>query len=228
MSFDPRQIRPDYDVYSADGEDLGDVEEVREGYLVVRKGLLFPHEHYIPFAAITRVEPDSVYLNVTKDQVEQQGWDEAPAAGAYQGRAAYGAETGAGPTEGERTVQLREEELRARKRPVEAGEVGLRKEVVSEQKTMDVPVTHEEAVVERRPVDRQPADRPIGEGETIKVPLREERVEVEKQPVVREEVEIGKRQVQDTERVSDTVRREEVRLEGEGDVDVRGDEPRRR
>jgi uncharacterized protein (TIGR02271 family) len=124
--------------------------------------------------------------------------------------------------EDERTLELREEELRARKEMVEAGEVGLHKEVVSEQKTMDVPVTREEAYVERRPVDRQPADRPIGEGETIKVPLREERVEVEKRPVVYEEVEVGKRPVQETRQVSDTVRREEVRLDREGDATVRG------
>jgi uncharacterized protein (TIGR02271 family) len=144
-------------------------------------------------------------------------------------REAWAGDTGPamGHAEQGRTVELREEELRARKTPVQAGEVGLHKEVVSEQKTMDVPVTREEAVVERRPVDRRPADRPIGEDESIKVPLREERVEVEKRPVVTEEVEVGKRPVQETERVSGTVRREEARVEGEGDVDVRGDEPRR-
>ena len=87
----------------------------------------------------------------------------------------------------------------------------------------------EEVEVERRPTERRPADRPIGEGagETIRVPVREEQVSVEKQPVVTEEVEVSKRPVQETERVSETVRREEARIEGEGDADVRGDEPRR-
>jgi len=84
-----------------------------------------------------------------------------------------------------------------------------------------VPVTREEVVVERHPVEPRPANRPISERETIEVPVREERVEVEKQPVVYEEVEIGKRQVQETEQVSGTVRREEARIEREGDVDVR-------
>jgi uncharacterized protein (TIGR02271 family) len=45
------------------------------------------------------------------------------------------------------------------------------------------------------------------------VPLSEERARVEKQPVVREEVRVGKRAVQDTERVSDQGRREELRVE---------------
>ena len=49
-------------------------------------------------------------------------------------------------------IELREEELRVEKERVEAGEVRLRKEVVKENKTIDVPVTHEEVVVEKRPV----------------------------------------------------------------------------
>jgi Domain of unknown function (DUF2382)/Heat induced stress protein YflT len=61
--------------------------------------------------------------------------------------------------EAERTVQLREEELQARKTPVETGEVRLGKDVVEERKSVEVPVTREEVYVERRPVDR-PADRP--------------------------------------------------------------------
>jgi len=120
-----------------------------------------------------------------------------------------------------RTVELREEELRARKEMVETGAVELGKEVVSEQRTLDVPVTREEVVVERHPVQGRPSDRPIGAGETIEIPVREEHVELEKQAVVYEEVEVGKRQVQDTERVSGTVRREEARVEREGDVTVR-------
>src|SRR5919199_363163 len=60
-----------------------------------------------------------------------------------------------GASEG--AVQLREEELRTRKESVETGQVSLGKEVVEEQKSLEVPVTREEVYVERRPVDR-PAD----------------------------------------------------------------------
>jgi uncharacterized protein (TIGR02271 family) len=121
-----------------------------------------------------------------------------------------------------RTVELREDELRARKEQVAAGEVELHKEVVTEEKTIDVPVTHEEVVIDRHAVPPHPSNRPIGEDQTIRVPVREERVELEKQPVVYEEVEIGKRQIEGTEHVSGTTRREELRVENEGNVDVRG------
>ncbi len=76
----------------------------------------------------------------------------------------------------------------------------------------------------RHPVERHPSDRPIEAGaeRTIEVLVREERVDVEKQAVVYEEVGVGKRQVTETEQVSGTARREEARVEREGDVDVRG------
>jgi len=117
-------------------------------------------------------------------------------------------------------VQLREEQFSANKQSVETGAVGIRKEVVTEQQSIDVPVSREEVVIERHPASDQPSDTPIGEGETYKVPVRKEQVTVDKQPVVREEVSLGKRQVQDTQRVSDTVQREEARIEREGDAPI--------
>jgi uncharacterized protein (TIGR02271 family) len=119
------------------------------------------------------------------------------------------------------TLQLREEELQARKTSVESGQVTLGKEVVEERKTLEVPVTREEVYVERHAVDR-PADRPIeaGAGQTIEVPVRQEQVELEKRPVVYEEVGVNKQQVVETQHVSDTVRREELRVDKEGDVNL--------
>jgi uncharacterized protein (TIGR02271 family) len=119
-------------------------------------------------------------------------------------------------------VELREEELRVEKERVQAGEVRLRKEVVSEERTVEVPVTREEVVIERRPAaSGREAGGTIDEGEEIRIPLMEEEVRVEKTPVVREEVSLRKEQVQDTERVSETLRREEARIDQTGDTNVR-------
>jgi uncharacterized protein (TIGR02271 family) len=124
--------------------------------------------------------------------------------------------------EGKERLELREEDLRAAKERVQTGEARVRKEVVSEEKTIDVPVTREEVVVERRPVSGRPAaGADLKEGEEIRIPVTEEKVRVEKTPVVKEEVTVGKRRVQETERVRDTVRREEVRVEEEGDAHLR-------
>jgi uncharacterized protein (TIGR02271 family) len=124
---------------------------------------------------------------------------------------------------GDKTMQLREEELHARTTPVQKGEVAVHKEIVTEHKTIDVPVMREEVVIERRPVSGDAACTTgtiTPEGE-IRIPVKEEQVNVEKETVVKEEVSIGKRQVHDTEKVSGTVRKEQVRVEKDGDVDVR-------
>jgi len=124
------------------------------------------------------------------------------------------------------TIEVKEERLRADKQPVEAGEVRVRKEVHTETKTIDVPVEREEVFIERTPVHGRAAASGISSdtlraGEEIRIPVKEEKVKVSKEAVVTEEVKVGKRTVQDTERVSGQVRKEEVKVEQTGDVDVR-------
>jgi len=92
--------------------------------------------------------------------------------------------------------------------------------VVNETKTLEVPVTREEVVIERRPASGQASSSDIRAGEEIRIPVKEEQVRTDKQTVVKEEVSVGKRKVTDTEHVSDTVKKEQVKVERTGDVDV--------
>lgn len=208
------QIHEGMDVLDRDGESIGKCGETLGQFFNMDAGFLGMKEYYVPFSAITEVRDRSIFLNVVKADLDQMGWDQMPDERSTT--------TGASTTD---TMRLREEQLQARKSTVETGSVHLGKDVVEEQRTMDVPVTREEVYVERHPVDRRPSDKPIDatEGETVRVPVREEQVEVEKKPVVYEEVGVGKRVTQETQQVSDTVRREELRTDKEGDVDVRNE-----
>ncbi|MCM3796669.1 YsnF/AvaK domain-containing protein [Priestia megaterium] len=117
-------------------------------------------------------------------------------------------------TEGHRSVQLREEQLNVRKERGQTGEINLRKEIVEELRTIQVPVMREEVYVERRPViDGQYDGSPLTENEIIRIPIMEERVEVTKRPVVVEEVIIGKRKIQEIKEMKDTVLKEEAKIE---------------
>ena len=127
------------------------------------------------------------------------------------------------------TVQLREEELAARKQTIEAGRVSAGTEVVEQEQTLQVPVTREEVTIQRHAVDRRPSDEPISAtSEVLNVPVREEQVSLDKQAVVYEEVSLGTRAVQETHRVSDTVRKEVVDVDTTGDVDVNAQASERR
>jgi uncharacterized protein (TIGR02271 family) len=110
-------------------------------------------------------------------------------------------------------IQLLGEVLRVHKDRVSRGEVRIRKEVITETQTVQVPVTREELVVERRPVDQAtPATGSIGESE-FRIPLSEERASVDTSTVVREEVAVGKKPVQDVRDLTGEVRREELVVE---------------
>jgi len=155
----------------------------------------------------------------------QEAWSVLHSTGAYNHETAATARTAA---TGQQTVQVHEEELHARKQPVQTGEVRVRKDVITEHRTMDVPVTREEVVIERHPASGKTVPgASIRAGEEIRIPVREEQVHVEKTNVVKEEVSIGKRQVQGTEHVDGTVRKEEVRVETEGNVEVHDERTRR-
>src|SRR5438270_8942855 len=210
------QVHEGMDVLDRNGEKIGKAGETLGEFFNVDAGFLGMKEYYVPFDAVTEVRDNAVYLNVDKGEIDGLGWDSRP-------EERQSATTTSSRSQAD-TMRLREEQLQTRTTPVETGRVQVGKDVVEEQRTVDVPVSREEVVVERHPVDRRPADRPIDatESETIEVPVREEQVEVEKRPVVYEEVGVNKQRVVESEQVADTVRREELRVDKEGDVAVGG------
>lgn len=168
---------------------------------------------------LVTVYGDSQTANKATQILQANGADVGSAAAEWR-RPSAG--TSAMGTSGGRNIQLVGEILRVHKERVSRGEVRLRKEVVTEQQTIEVPTTREELVIDRVPVHgTEPADGEVGSGEKeIRIPLSEERVKVEKKPVVNEELHVGKREVQDTKRISDQVRHEELRTEGDAKEDV--------
>jgi uncharacterized protein (TIGR02271 family) len=120
----------------------------------------------------------------------------------------------------DRTIRLHEERLKVDKSPTRTGEVEVRKEVHTENKSITVPVEREEVVIVRRPAAGKAAAGDI-KAEEIRIPVKEEKVNVSKETVLKEEVNVGKRKVQDTQTVSDDVRVEELKVEEKGDAKVR-------
>ncbi len=138
----------------------------------------------------------------------------------------------------EDTMVRSEERLNVDKERVETGTARLRKYVVKDTETVEVPVEREELRVERTPIDGERAagaagaagagignDR-LGEDEAS-VTLHEERVNVEKKTVPVEEVSLGKETVRDTKTVREDVGHEEIEVDRgdkglrDGDIDGR-------
>jgi uncharacterized protein (TIGR02271 family) len=118
------------------------------------------------------------------------------------------------------SLQLHKEELDISKNNVDAGEVVLSKEVVEEQKTVDVPVMHEEVVIKRTPLNNERVDGGSISEEDIHIPVSQEQVDVNKYIVTTEEISASKRQVEETQHVQETLKHEEAHVNTTGTVDI--------
>jgi len=235
------EIDHGYTVYAADGEKVGDVQDVQPHYLTVSKGFFFPSERYVPVSAITDVRDEDVYLSVSKDQIDAQGWDTVPAAQTYTDTdtTTYREMDQTRSTDtlvGERTtgsvdstdddvrMPVMEEQLSVGKHEVRRGLVRVHKRVTEEQASVNVPLREETVHVERHAVSGDYTGQvPTNafQEQDIEIELRGEEADVSKRAVVREEVEIDKDVVERNQQVSDTVRREEVHVhDDEGVVDM--------
>lgn len=216
------QIETGATVYSSDNEKIGDVASVGNDYFVIEKGFILTTDIYVPMSAVAGVDDDGIRLAMTKDQVENEDWSEAPDPGThasatddtYRSEASTTREAYDGADTGDR-IERREERLTVDKTAEQTGSVHVGKHVEEDRQAVDVPVEREEVTLERHAVDR-PATGERGSDDSIDVPVYEERVETDKEARVVEELEVGKRTVDDTEHVEDTVRREEFDIEETG------------
>jgi uncharacterized protein (TIGR02271 family) len=106
------------------------------------------------------------------------------------------------------------------KHRVETGDVTLHKDIVEEEQSVNVPVLHDQVVIEQRAVDHEPTDEPITEEETVHIPVTAEKIDVEKHTVVTGEISAHKRSVQETEQVRDVLRKEVADVESHGNTDI--------
>jgi len=109
-----------------------------------------------------------------------------------------------------------EEELDIAKREVRAGEVEINKVVESEHVSRRVPITREEADIERHAITGDRAAKADIHEEHIRVPLKSEEVVVDKHPVVKEEVVVKKHAVEDFTTVEADLKRERLDIERSG------------
>lgn len=115
------------------------------------------------------------------------------------------------------TIQLKEEQLDVTTKEVQTGEVRARKRVVEETKTIQVPVRHEEIVIEQHNLKDNHSDHAT-ENKEVVIPVTEEEIKVTKHPVVKEEVSLNKEEVTDTKQVNRTVKKEDVTVDKKGNT----------
>ena len=123
------------------------------------------------------------------------------------------------------TFRLYEERLIANKNRIKTGEVTVGKHIETETAHVSVPIQKERVLIERvvpteagRVVDAN--ELKFQEGEVARIEVYEETPEIHKEAFVREEVRIKKVVEHDTVEAQDTIRREELDVDTEGNLQV--------
>jgi uncharacterized protein (TIGR02271 family) len=193
-------------------EDLGEVQEVGQDYVLVQRGMINKDRFYIPKDQVESYDGSVLRFRISEDDAKSRFLRDSPPSTTTANEGLNAARKAEETT----TVPLTEERLNASKRE-STREATITKEPVTETKTVEVPVTHEEISVERRPASGSTtAERPVQSKTETKVPLKQEEVQVTKQPYVKEEVSVKKKPVTETRTVTDKVTSEKVKVKGSG------------
>ena len=198
-------------------EDLGEVQEVGDTYVLVQKGLINKEKYYIPQNEVESYDGNILRFKLSEEEIKDKYLGDSPPLTRNTGKD--------DEEESESTrVPLVEERLDISKRDVTYKEATLIKEPVIETKTVEVPITHEELIVERRPASESTTSisdlkPPVISKEEIKIPLKKEEVEVKKEPYVKEEVVLKKRRVTETKTITKEVKSERLADTSEKDVE---------
>ena len=94
-------ISSGWEVYGSDNDKIGTVDEVGPNYVVVRKGLIFTKDVFVPHSAIDHLDTQQtrIFLNVPKGRIDEMGWDDVPGdAGWTEGSGPTGQTQGTGTT----------------------------------------------------------------------------------------------------------------------------------
>jgi uncharacterized protein (TIGR02271 family) len=205
-------------------EDLGKVQEVGDTYVLVQKGLISKEKFYIPQSEVEGYDGDVLRFKISEDDIRSKYLSDMPPSMSSSvddntnnnEEESESEQNIAKQEESESTrVPLVEEKLNVSKREVTYKEATLIKEPVTETKTVEVPVTHEELIVERRPpteatTSEKELKPPVTSREEIKIPLKKEEFEVKKEPYVKEEAVIKKRRVEERKTITEDVKSEKL------------------
>ena len=113
------------------------------------------------------------------------------------------------------SVNVLEEQAKVEKKFVEKGKVRIIKKVNEETETVTVPVTSEEATIEKIPVNKiiEKAPQVRYEGDTMIIPVVKEVIVVEKKLMLVEEVHVKKHIIEKQDKRTIPLRKEELIIE---------------
>jgi len=198
---------------SLDDANLGKVREINETSFIIEKGTKNREKFYIPRSIPHAYNGSVILLDITEDEAKKQFMTDTsmPTPSTEESKALPSEENG------ETIIPLTEERLKVSSKKETMQEATLIKESVKETKTVEVQLTHEELIIEKRKpsssrgnTTTEEEQKQIQSKTEITIPLKKEEVVITKKPYVKEEIVIKKKQVTETKTVSEDLISEKV------------------
>jgi uncharacterized protein (TIGR02271 family) len=191
--------------------DLGEVMEVKDDIVVTERGTLNKEKFYLPKSIPHGFNGHTLLVDITEEEAKEKFMNE-PA----QVTETQTTTTAAQDMNIERPIPVIEEKLEVSKKET-IQEAKIIKKPKIEFKTVEVELTHEELIIEKRPVEANispsPSTLEIAQSKTeISIPLKREDVIVSKKPHVKEEILIKKVQVSETKKISEQLISEKISI----------------
>ena len=181
-----------------DDYSLGEVRQVTSEYVITHKGIVNTKWFQIPKHLAQEFDGNQLIFKITeKDAKDLYIKHESPLDDNEEGP--------------DTTVSLIEERLEPRTKLM-TEEATIVKEPIKETKHADVNLTHEELVLERRPLSepQMTDDDPVESRTEIIIPLKREEIETTKQSYVKEEVIVTKKPITETMTITEELTSEKL------------------
>jgi stress response protein YsnF len=215
-------------------EDLGEVQEVTQDYVLVKKGVINKEKLYIPRDLAIGYNGTILIFNITAEEAKNKFLrDSEPVLSQSQVSG-----EGATITDDLVIIPVMAERLDVSKKAY-SQEAKIIKESITDTKTTEVQLVHEELYIETRPISQEeeevstakgyqtntssssssvqsdiPTEEEEEEEEVATLFLRVEVPEVSKHPYLKEEIIVKKESITETKKISEQIRSEKVSVEG--------------
>jgi len=172
-------------------EDLGEVQEIINNYILVQRGIINKEKYYIPQSQVESYDGHILRFQITEDDLNKYAGEEDPPSIEEQYASTTAIDSGGGSAGGVKVEEKEETGIPLKNGNKDEGnrdEGSIAKQLVTETKTVQIPVTHEEVTIETRPPsgDTQ-AQEPVSSKENITIPVKKEQVEIIKTPHFKDE-----------------------------------------
>ncbi len=199
-------------------EDLGEVQEITDGHVLVQRGIIDKEKFSIPQEQADSYDGSILRFKISKNEIiDKYTVDSSPASIEEQYASTTVIDSGGGSGGG---IQMEEneniqkdakdsllpitEEKPGTFNSTQENQTSMIKEQITETKTIKVPVKHEDVTIEIRPPSGQTeAQTPASSKEYITIPIKKEEIEVTKTPFVKEEIGVKNKPSTETLEVSD-------------------------